>query len=343
MLLRYIGGVLLVLLISALFGLLFGFLFSGFSIFYWSRLYNIVIYSLILGALCWTGGEIITRLVSRRFPWEVQPGKTFLISIVASVIYTFVSVTAFNIVYFRFVTSRDLSSGELIQGAITNSIIAVIITVIIMLIISVLKFIKNFKEVQLAREREQREVVSAQYAALKNHINPHFLFNSLSVLTSLVETDTQASIKFIRKLSDLYRYVLEMQNKETIALTEELALIEGYLYMQKFRYGDALKVTINIESRNGHIVPLSIQMLVENAIKHNIVSTQKPLEIIISQQNEEITVSNNYQPKEIIEESNKSGLENIRQRYSFLKNDLRVEWGVTENKFIVRLPILNYK
>ena len=179
------------------------------------------------------------------------------------------------------------------------SIIAVIITVIIMLIISVLKFIKNFKEVQLAREREQREVVSAQYAALKNHINPHFLFNSLSVLTSLVETDTQASIKFIRKLSDLYRYVLEMQNKETIALTEELALIEGYLYMQKFRYGDALKVTINIESRNGHIVTLSIQMLVENAIKHNIVSTQKPLEIIISQQNEEITVSNNYQTKRL--------------------------------------------
>ncbi len=343
MLLRYIGGVLLVLIVSALFGLLFGFLFGGFSIFYWSRIYNIVLYSLILGALCWTGGEIITRTVSRRFPWEVNPGKTFLISIIASVIYTFVSVTAFNIVYFKLVSSRDVSSSDLLQGAITNSIIAVIITVIIMLIISVFKFIKNFKDVQLAREREQREMVTAQYSALKNHINPHFLFNSLSVLTSLVETDTQASIKFIRKLSDLYRYVLEVQNRETIALSEELLLIEGYLYMQQFRYGEALKANINVVSRNGQIVPLSIQMLVENAIKHNVVSTQKPLTITINQVGEEIIVTNNYQPKEAIEESSKSGLENIRQRYNFIESKSKVEWGISNDQFIVKIPVLNIK
>lgn len=113
--------------------------------------------------------------------------------------------------------------------------------------------------------------------------------------------------------------------------------------MQQFRYGEALKVDINVESRNGQIVPLSIQMLVENAIKHNVVSTQKPLTITINQVGKEIIVTNNYQPKEAIEESSKTGLENIRQRYNFIESKSKVEWGISNDQFIVKIPVLNIK
>src|SRR5690606_31960409 len=135
------------------------------------------------------------------------------------------------------------------------------------------------------------EGLKGQYQSLKDQLNPHFLFNSLNVLSNLVFEDATKSSKFIQQLSKIYRYVLEVHQEELVSLERELAFAENYLSLQKIRFEDALNFKMEVElGDNYYLPPLSLQLLLENAIKHNIVSRDKPLEIIISQNKDELTV-----------------------------------------------------
>ncbi|RYE26269.1 MAG: hypothetical protein EOP51_01190 [Sphingobacteriales bacterium] len=188
----------------------------------------------------------------------------------------------------------------------------------------------------------QRERMMFEYEHLKSQVNPHFLFNSLNTLTNLIDEDTDAAMNYTTRLSDLYRNMLSYRDKDLIALSEEWEILQNYMYIQNTRFGKALSLVADVPQhlmRNRRIVPLALQLLVENAIKHNIVSLKDPLTIYITADEDSITVRNHVQPKLSKEKGAGLGLMNIRKRYSLLSKKI-ITFGVENNDYIVTLPLL---
>ncbi len=213
-----------------------------------------------------------------------------------------------------------------------------IITSLVLLIWMLLKLRLNGirKKEILAREK-----VQSQFDTLRNQVNPHFLFNSFNTLISIISNNQDAAIGYVEKLSDYFRIVLVQRDKDVITVKEELELVNSYLFLQKQRFGDNLRIEIFTSEivLKSLIPPLTLQLLVENAIKHNVISKSRPLSIIIKGDELSITVSNNIQEKITKEASTGIGLENIRHRYRILfEREIKI-WFDAE-KFIVTLPLI---
>ncbi|KQS33932.1 sensor histidine kinase [Dyadobacter sp. Leaf189] len=195
-------------------------------------------------------------------------------------------------------------------------------------------------------ETYKRISSQAQLQSLRNQVNPHFLFNNLSVLTALIGQDTNASIEFVKQFSNVYRYILKSDESELTHLRDEIGFINSYLYLLKTRFDSGLSIDINISEGclSAYILPVSLQMLVENAVKHNIVSKSKPLHIeILCLDNDSITVRNNLQKKKVSEDqSTHLGLTNIARRYDFLGHQgISVETDA--HSFSVTIPLIHLK
>ena len=185
--------------------------------------------------------------------------------------------------------------------------------------------------------------MQSQLEGLKNQVNPHFLFNSLNTLTYLIPENADKSVHFVQQLSKVYRYILELKDKELISLEEELRFLDAYTFLLKERFGENLCVEIDIpdEFLNKNIIPLSLQILCENAIKHNIISSQKPLCLKVFIQNEDkLIVKNNLQKKNQEMNSTRLGLQNIKNRYRFF-SEKEVEVIATQEEFVVVLPLID--
>ncbi len=200
------------------------------------------------------------------------------------------------------------------------------------------EWIKNLQR----SEALAKENIRSQFEALKNQLDPHFLFNSMNTLAALIDDENQPAQTYLEQLSDVYRYVLVSQQKETVPLHEELAFVESYVHLNKTRYRDNLifRNELSKEALNQLVPPLSLQILVENAIKHNIVSNDKPLTLRLSMDAYGyITVENNVQKKNILEKSTKTGLQNMINRYALLTTE-KVEILQTADVFSVKVPPL---
>jgi hypothetical protein len=221
---------------------------------------------------------------------------------------------------------------------------SLIMTTIIITIYEGVYAFQLFKKGLIKNEELRRKNTQAQLDTLKNQVNPHFLFNSLNTLISIIPESSKTAVKFAENLSSVYRYVLEVREKEIIPLHEELECIHAYQYLLSIRFGNNIAFEfINLENTAGKfIVPLSVQMLMENAIKHNIVSQAKPLTIRIELVNDELKVCNDLQEKTQNVKSTGVGIKNIQQRYQLLaKKEIRIE--KTADIFCVCLPILELK
>jgi sensor histidine kinase YesM len=205
-----------------------------------------------------------------------------------------------------------------------------------------LYYINAFKKSIKRQEELKRENVESQLEILKNQVKPHFLFNSLNTLASIIPDDPDQAVAYVQNLSSMYRYVLEIKDKKLIPLSEELACVKAYLFMMKIRFGENLIIDIedSANDENKHIVPLSLQLLLENAIKHNIISNKKPLTIKISEANGHIQVHNNLQIKLQDQPSTGIGLNNIRSRYKIIA-DKKVVVIENENEFLVNIPLID--
>ena len=201
---------------------------------------------------------------------------------------------------------------------------------------------RRIHHLQIQAERMGKETVRAQFDALKNQVNPHFLFNSLSILSSLVDTDPRLAGEFINQLAKAYRYVLEQQDNEQVSLRTELDFIESYVFLLSLRFEDKLFIAIDVpqEARDRYrIAPLSLQLLVENAVKHNRLSEEEPLRVRIGLDGDYLQVSNPLLPRPDRDVSTAIGLRNITNRYSLLTTR-PVRVGETDGSFIVQLPLL---
>ena len=188
-------------------------------------------------------------------------------------------------------------------------------------------------------EARKKEQVENRLEVLKNQINPHFLFNSFNTLTSLIEEAPDLAVEYVEKLSDFFRNILQYREKDLISLEEELAVLDSYLFLLHKRYGDNLRVDIGLQPAEGYIVPLALQLLVENAVKHNIVSASKPLHLRLYAEGDYWVVENSLQPRISRPESTGLGLKNIIKRYELLtRKEIRIEQ--TEHFFRVGIPII---
>jgi tetratricopeptide (TPR) repeat protein len=197
------------------------------------------------------------------------------------------------------------------------------------------------KDLEQQNTRLQHETVLAQYEILKNQVNPHFLFNSLNALSSLIKTDAEKAQQFTTVFSRLYRSVLELKDRTVITLAEELQLADDYIYLQKIRFGESLKIDKHIQATqmNLFVPPFCIQMMIENAIKHNIVSAEQPLSIKIYSEENAISISNNIQRRVVRDESTGTGIRNIIERFSYISESVP-SFTIANEQYIATIPLI---
>jgi sensor histidine kinase YesM len=280
----------------------------------------------------WLGNEYIVDWIDSKISWTKEPVKRFIAGIATIVIFPIPTVYVIMSV-FRL-------SGYYLGSTAWTLRFAVIATSLLTLFLTSRSFLFNWRQAAIDSEKLQKEGMAAKYESLKNQVNPHFLFNSLNALTNLVYEDQDKAAKFIKQLSEVYRYVLDTRDKEVVSLEEESGFLRSYLFLQQIRFGDKLKLDIELDNVQGKVPPLVLQMLIENAIKHNIISEDNPLTIRIYKEDDALVVENNLQKKEMLHgESPGVGLENICKRYEFL-TDREVKI-IRSDKFIVKLPIIS--
>jgi LytS/YehU family sensor histidine kinase len=186
----------------------------------------------------------------------------------------------------------------------------------------------------------QRRQIESQLQTLKAQINPHFLFNSFNTLVAVIEEDPEAAVEYVEHLSDFYRSILQYREKNLIPLREEIEIVNSYAHILRRRYGAALRIQLPDTTPDVWVVPLVLQILVENAVKHNVISERKPLQINIRMQDvHSIVVENTLQEKQISEDSTGFGLQSIISRYALLC-DRPVSVGQTTELFYVIIPAL---
>ncbi|NQZ74824.1 MAG: histidine kinase [Ekhidna sp.] len=199
---------------------------------------------------------------------------------------------------------------------------------------------KALSKSQLQEEQLKKQTSEAKLEALKNQIQPHFLFNNLNTLASIIEEDPSIAVKYLNKLSKVYRYLLQNTGVNLVSLKEELEFLESYLFLLRIRFQDSLNIDVDLANPNGHkIPPATLQLLVENAIKHNEVSSSFPLKIHISEQSDKIVVKNAKKLRSNKPEKSGLGLANIKDRYMILTTTIP-EVLETEDNYIVKLPII---
>lgn len=294
------------------------------------------IYSFVLTAV----GSSFHNYASRKYSWETQAVKRLWFGAIGSVILT---VIAFGLVrWFIKVIIYNNSFEEFIENeSVINYIVALVITLVISLFIHAFYFWKALQDTKIKEQKIIAGTASAKFDALKNQLDPHFLFNSLNVLTSLIEEDPKQAQRFTTALSKVYRYVLEQKNKDLVPVNEELDFARTYVKLLTMRFEDGIAFEIPETSSipDAKIVPLSLQLLLENAVKHNVVTSSKPLRIKVFEDHGKLVVQNNLQEKPVVKRSSGVGLRNIQQRYSILSNR-EVNIIKTASDFMVELPML---
>lgn len=298
--------------------------------------------SIAITILVWEGNLRIDSLMNRKFPWEKSPGKRILVHLPVSIVFSafviHMSMLAFN----KFVCPMPESTKSAFM--ITAIILGVLISIIILTIEIGTQFFGNWKRSLVEIEKYKTENLQAQLQNLKDQLNPHFLFNNLSVLSSLVYIDQDKAVGFINQLSKVYRYLLDNRNCELVTLDSELTFIQSYTYLIQIRFDKNISFDIDLPKEKMHLMlpPLSLQMLIENAIKHNEISNEMPLRILVKMSGDMVEVSNNLQLRTTTEPSSKTGLQNIKDRYKFFTTQ-EVEVIETTNSFIVKIPLLSTK
>ncbi len=233
---------------------------------------------------------------------------------------------------------------EYMQGGgigIESTLISILLIAFIFFVYEGIYYLNRSKTIELEK-RELEQITSEQkLSTLKNQVNPHFLFNSLNTLVTIIPEEPDLAIEFVQQMSKTYRNILEYRDEKLVTIEQELKALDSYIYLLKTRFHGKIHIYNNIDKKHfkDFILPLSLQILIENAVKHNITSNTKPLKVELNSTDGYITVVNNLQKKTQNYNSTKMGLANIRSRYKLLV-DQEIEVHETQDNFIVRLPII---
>jgi two-component system LytT family sensor kinase len=333
-------GVIVSLKITLIFALLFTLINQNFSL--KAIGYTLLISAMYSFGLGFTQG-IINDSLSNKWDWIEHTNTRIWAGIVTTVLYTVPAVLLIDYVNFIVISGHNID--RFFTGAyLWQHIFYIILSFGVSAFIHARGFMIQWKN-SVKQESTKQEIVAktetAKFESLKNQLDPHFLFNSLNVLTSLIGENPSQAERFTTKLSKVYRYVLEQRNKDLVPIEEELKFAKTYMELLGMRFEDAVKFNIpdSISNDALKIVPLSLQLLLENAVKHNVVSSSKPLTINIYEEGNYLIIENNINPKEAIGKSTKVGLQNVADRYGLI-TDKGVKIANNNKTFRVSLPLL---
>jgi hypothetical protein len=296
------------------------------------------------------GNGAINDYLDKKWDWLEQTNSRVFFGILATVLYTVPVVLAID--YFIFVKLKHVPlSSFFAERYLWVHIFYVVLSLGVSTFMHARSFMANWKQASRTEVTHQRIIAgtaNAKFETLKNQIDPHFLFNSLNVLSSLIEENPENAQRFTTSLSKIYRYVLEQKDKELVSVAEELSFAKTYMNLLKMRFENSLfyelpmqedGIASSLAMTDAKVVPLSLQLLLENTVKHNVVSEQKPLHIRIFIEGDYLAIQNDYQKKEVLQSRQGVGLQNIVDRYSIItKRKVLIEQN--EKTFTVKIPIL---
>lgn len=298
------------------------------------------ILAIVISILIWEGNLRIDHFLNERISWIKTPGRRLLIQFAIVLVYSslalLIPMKVYNSMFCVIPPER-----EFILNIICLAV-GLIVSVILLSFEIGSQFLVNWKNSLVEVERYKTENVKAQLQNLKDQINPHFLFNNLSVLNSLVYKDQEKASEFILQLSKVYRYLLDNQDKELVSLETELEFIRSYIFLLQIRFDKNLRFDLKMDpsTTEKYLPPMALQCLVENAIKHNEVSEDHPLYISLEVYPGYLVVKNNLQLRSHVEHPTGTGMRNLKARYRYF-TEQPVEVVQNTKEFIVKLPILS--
>jgi two-component system LytT family sensor kinase len=296
------------------------------------------IYSFIVSFCIYYFNIRIVETFQDRYKDSDKHFKRILIELV---ITTCLSAAVISIVLSIFLYFSGYKWEHAASGFFDNIVVAIIVNTIVVAITEILYFFRKWKNSLIESEQLKRQTIESQYAALTSQINPHFLFNSLNTLGSLIQSDPAKALVFNREFSKIYRYVLDTKDKLVVSLDEELNFLNSYFNLQKIRFDKGLHYSIEIDGAclELYLPALSLQLLIENAIKHNEISEDNPLKIVISATGEELKVINNFQPIDKEKHEEGIGLKNLTERYAHY-SQIKPVFKVENNQYIAIIPLI---
>jgi len=294
----------------------------------------------------WFANSYTADLLNIRSGWSERPLRRLLLTVGASFVASFLVIVLVGEGY-SVLLFHNAPGYTLRNDFFGHSAFPLLSTVVVSLFMHSRSFLMAWREATVRAERLEKETAVARLDSLRRQVDPHFLFNSLNALTSLVEeNDPARAVRFIRQLSQVYRYVLDSQSQELVPLADELQFAESYIFLQKTRLDEALQVDLVLppaaQLTSFYLPPLALQLLLENALKHNTAYQADPLRlrVVVDAAARTLTVRNTLRPRRLApEETSGRGLENLRARYAFLTS-LPVVAGPVEGEFVVTLPLL---
>jgi len=291
------------------------------------------LFSVAYAAILFETGIQLTALLNKYLPWESRTITRFIVQLSMHIVVIYVILKLFFL--FKFPDHFDYD--DLMERQ--TLIIGIIFSLLVTAVFAAEYFFYRWNDARLKSLEMEQLTTQAQLDALKLQLDPHFLFNNMSILTALIEDQPNVAVSYVTKLSSIYRYMLMNRIQNVIPLKEELEFIKAYLFLYQIRYGSGISVKIEDVSRSVWfgLPPLTLQLLIENAIKHNVFSTDSPLHIhIYFPENNLLVVENNKMPKAIPELSTRMGLKNIAERYRLMNRQIPV---VTDDVKFFRVEI----
>ncbi len=296
----------------------------------------LMLFSLVMLPVLWEGLRFINNFLARYYTLEQHPVQRIILQIIlgASLLYSiraigFMMVSEYFPLEFNWAFRAAVYLVDFLLSACIN------------IFFFAYDYFQRWKKSIDLAERLEREKTQVQFDNLRNQLNPHFLFNALTSLNSLIFTDQKLASEFLQHMSRVYRYVLQHKQKELVSLQTELDFISNYIFLLQTRFRDVLRIDIRINpvKMEMGIVPVATQILIENAVKHNVLNKQRPLLIELYTEGDFLIIRNNLQRKTIVELSNKQGLDNLKNLYRYL-SPLNLIQEEDSTHFYIKIPLI---
>lgn len=317
----------------------------AFLILFWSEVFNSLFEAVLalswmmtIFITQWIGNAYISMYLDKKISRLHQPLTRAMWGVFCLVLFSmFAFAIVQTFVYFTF--NIGLQSNYL-AWLWAQMMFLIPISFTVLIFINFVNYYKEWRMSELQSREMEAEMLRYKYQVLKNQINPHFLFNSFNVLIDLVTEDPSKSIEFIHKMSNLYRIVLESKDKKLISLDEEINFLNNYIFLLNIRFEDKLSITNEIDNNSdGMIIPMSLQLLIENVVKHNRATSKDQLRITLRRVENYIHIINNIQVKSSNWPSTKIGLENLKQQYSYF-TESKISYGEENGNYVVKIPLI---
>jgi sensor histidine kinase YesM len=296
------------------------------------------LYTIGISFIIWHGNRFLLFTLRTYFDWFNKPLQKIVSLILAISFYT-IPVSVLLLVGWYHIFAGGKVDWNIVS---MNSLIIMIAVLFIVHVYETVFLVKEAETEKVQRAQTERAKAEAELEALKNQIDPHFIFNSLNTLSHLIEEKPVKAKQFNDDLADVYRYILANKARDLVLLREEMDFLKGYFSLLKIRFEEAVQINITVPDRQLDqflIPPISLQVLAENAIKHNEFNDHEPLVIVIALKDDILTVHNNLRKKQLRKGSSGIGLRNLNERYNLTTNNF-ITIKESENYFTVRLPVL---